>query len=1601
MEIDRLEIAIQSEASRASADLDKVIKKLNILSGTLGNINTDAFKNMASGINEFAGSVQNASNIKTSAFTRLSKNIDKIVNTDSYKLGRLSGSLKEVAASIDGVRKASLGDGDIFKGMPKANASINKNIIREIDFNSIGALREFNGTFAELTKEIKSSESQLDKFLRQEEKLDTIGVDKTSKRYVNLQYDIAEVCNWLDILYDKQNKVSGQDPLANMTIQHHLFPDAVFKSFDDLNLALNELNSNDAVDELSASLGNLSSVTMPGEVASSLQDISSESVKAAANIGVSTNEIKGSFDKVESGIQNVVSEIDVYNEYLNNLEGKGLYFGDKEYDKAYQRLNQLNAELNQYKKNLISTKSNQNEASNSIDKFSKSLDKATVSSGRTDLSLSKLVATVYSLKKAFDFIGNSIKKSMDFTETTNLFHTTYKKVGMEAARASGLEWGSEAANKFAIGFINEAQSFNDKITDALSLDPSTIMNYQAVFAQMSNSFGLTSQSVMNMSKSFTMLGLDLSSLFNTDTEKAMIKLRSGLAGQSEPLREWGIDVSEATLKMTALNYGIEDSVSKMSQAAKTQLRWLAIMDQAEVAFGDMAKTIDSPANQLRILQQQWNNLSRSIGNVFLPIVRTVLPYINALVIAIRRMVDALATAVGFELPDYSDSDIYTNITGGIGGVADAADDATDSTNKLKKALLGIDELNILSEGKTKKSSGGSGGGSGYPVLDDEISKKTNSYMAKFNEELANMKNKAEELADKIQPKLEGFIKLLDDISPALKGIAAAFVTYKIVTWFMDLAKSIGALSMSPAGVIAIAVGALAFLISAIQKYNDKLVEKDLAKRFGDITLSLEEIEDVANRLTDSEYAAKIDIYVEEKAKLEEIEKKIEADLKTLNKLNWKVSIGMELTAGEKEQYKTAIDSFIKNSQDYIEQRHYVVDLALSATITNDSAFLLEMQTMTNEYFNGSKGEMEALGKKLRTTVDEAFADGILDANEQKVIMDLQKEMSEVVQSLADAEFQAKMQMLTIDYEGIDITKESFEKLTEEIQAITQERLKKIEEARYSVLTTINQSYTVKMKNATTQAERNAIQKEWDSTVNEYTREFSKTKSTITLEGITFSIDSLTKKYKTEIDKTSPIVQQSVKDAIEKGMYWGYQDISQDTDGALKDAYELPFERLVSDMANFYEKQLTDTLPSATRKGAAEMFETLSPTTNELKKIYDDSVKAGDQVPEGISKALTDIANIGAIAGDLDSINYLIGQKLSTDETFLEALSKSETAGKDLNKSLIAGLKSGIPDLKLQGDELVFSVDDAIKKASGDSAENNMPLYSKNLVDGLNKGISDNQNTSKPKVEKWASGVNNWFKDVTNKSVFEKYASNLVTGLNTGVMNNYSSSKSKLETWGRNVNTWFSDISSKSQFKGYGENIVSGLNSGVSGNSNSSKNIFQSWASSIKGWFTSAFDIHSPSRVAFGWAKNIVQGFNNGISSMADSSKSYMDDWADSIGDITANIGIGVNDTAVKSYFPTTSDLFYENTNDIPGLVGNIGRNNVANGGQIAQDFSGGVANAVADTLVPILMNMSGGNDGNQNITVESNLYVDSEKMYSISQKGEAKSRRRYQTALQN
>lgn len=956
-----------------------------------------------------------------------------------------------------------------------------------------------------------------------------------------------------------------------------------------------------------------------------------------------------------------------------------------------------------------------------------SMQRTLTSSKSLTSQLGRLAAGYYSVRKAVNFMNKSMEKSMDYVETVNLFQTSLKKIGMESAVKMGMEWGSSSADAYANTFIDRAEKFNDMLVDNLTLDPELMKNYQAVFAQMTNSMNLVSDTSMNISETFTMLGNDIASLWNIDTDKAMKKLQSGLAGQIRPLRELGIDISKTSLEMYAMNYGIEDSVEKMSQAAKVQLRYLAIMEQAEVAFGDMAKTIESPSNQLRILSQQWTNLSRSIGNVFLPVATTVLPYINGLVIALRNMTDALATAMGYEVPDYSDSNIYKDLTGDIGDMENVIEDTTDANEKLRKSMMKWDELNILSEGKSKTINFGSG----YKELDEAINQKSISYFEKFNDEMQKMSNKAKEIASEIQPKLQAFVDWMDKIAPILKGIGTAFVTYKVITWFGDLASKLALLNPTT-GVIALAVGAIVAIYEAVKTYNEKLVDEDLAKRFGDISLKLSEINTIAEVLTTSEYSANIDIFVTENQKLEQIEKDIKADIETLNKLDWKVQVGIGLTEGEIEQYKSTIESFIAHSNEYIDQQQYSVALALKATITNDDAFLAEMTEASNLYFDTTRGEMEALGKKLRETYDLAFADGVLDTKEQELIWNIRKEMTDVMQKAADLEFQAQLKKLAIDYGSTELTAESWEALTKKIQDLNQTRLEGLEEAELVGIQSIMMRYNLRLDEAHTEEERQKITAEMEAEIAKFSEEVSQTEATITLQGVDIQLDALVGNYQEELERVAPKLSKTTKEVLSPAFLSEIENLDSTT----------AIGQMIFQMTQNFTSGLSESgMDKAAKDGLKEMLKAFKPTIEQLEEKYQEGLETGQRIPDGVSDALTDLNNLKALTGDMDAIAFLLGQKLSTDQTFLDLLATSETAGEDLNDYFIAGMKSKHPDLKKAGKSLVSVTDAAVAKEADTAKKTTIPISAGTIIGGFIKKFTDDTST-KGAIKGWLDGINN-------------------------------------------------------------------------------------------------------------------------------------------------------------------------------------------------------------------------------------------------------------------
>lgn len=326
----------------------------------------------------------------------------------------------------------------------------------------------------------------------------------------------------------------------------------------------------------------------------------------------------------------------------------------------------------------------------STEKYNASTRKATSTTGKFTSGLKALnvAAVAITFRKIGHFIAQAVTESNKYQEDLNLFTVA---LGQYAA---------------------EAQNYAEKVSDVMGIDPAQWLRNQGVFNTLLTGFGDTAERAQLMSQNLTQLGYDISSFFNISIEDAMQKLQSGISGELEPLRRLGYDLSQARLEQTALNLGVKESVSAMTQAEKAELRYYAIMTQVTTAQGDMARTLEAPANQLRILQAQLTQAARAIGNIFIPALNAILPYAIAVVQVIREIANALANLAGFKLTDVDYSGVNSAAVG-AGSLADNLDDAAGAAKKLKQYTAGFDELNVFAPNTGSGSGAGTGGAGGF------------------------------------------------------------------------------------------------------------------------------------------------------------------------------------------------------------------------------------------------------------------------------------------------------------------------------------------------------------------------------------------------------------------------------------------------------------------------------------------------------------------------------------------------------------------------------------------------------------------------------------------------------------------------------------------------------------------------------------------------------------------------------------------------------------------------------------------------------------------------------------------------------------------------
>lgn len=939
------------------------------------------------------------------------------------------------------------------------------------------------------------------------------------------------------------------------------------------------------------------------------------------------------------------------------------------------------------------------------------------------------------LKNSYNSLATSLSRSA--AKFWTLYYSMQRVVNVFAEAFNESNEYIESLNLFKVSLGDTAEGalgYAETVRDAMGIDVAEWITNQGVFTRMATGFGIVSDQAELMGQNLTQLAYDMSSFFNVDVQTAMEKLQSGMSGQIKGLKAWGYNLSVAALQETALSLGIEQSVRTMTEAQKAQLRYITLIQRSNGIMGDMAKTIVTPANSMRILNSQLTQLKRAFGDVISVLLVKVIPYVQAFVELATEAANALAKIMGFEIKELPTNNLEM-ASDVIDGIGDNVDDTTDSVSELKKQLMGFDELNIL------KSPDADDGGDG-----DSVSYDLGVDLPEYDF-LAGLSGDARERIDEIKESIKGFFDDVEDWIPVIRvltiffsfkwikktvsniknfvtnmtkfqkacasviGFMVEFTVVKDAIYDLNMGTSdLGETLLAIVPVTAVVgtaltvmLGPIGLLITALGLVAGAAVgfvkaEADLRKELANATFYDDfgaSIEDIANAFTDTMNAvteAKQPIL----DALDEIADKRESVKGTVDEI-MNIGVQMDLGATSVEEavpkLTAAFEQLYKDTYDILQNQ---ADLIWHALAGSTGQVLTDLGYNLGEY-------VPIIGSIVNDTTVEL----------EKVKQETDKLLEDIANGTAGENATAKLNELLAKYSELAGTEMG------DIKASLELDLKDLISGDINWETDDLSGLFGDMSAATDGAEK-AIQDAYNGLIKE-------------VENLKKKTDNA--EYKAKLGELVTALQEGkAKEladvaAIEAGMLDALQ---KDLVANLEAIYDAGYAKY-GDL-NGFQKAYYNFNPITYGKSVVDTFveETLPTITEAMEKAFgDDAIWADVDFAENILSQVFDEALIGTRANEMKSdwdtvIDRLLTNKFGLGEGGDGSLEElASEAGQDYMKGLAWGVMTGGPVAKQAAQDAGYEMNNGLKSVLGIHSPSTV-AYADGVdyVQGLANGITD-------------------------------------------------------------------------------------------------------------------------------------------------------------------------------------------------------------------------------------------------------------------------------------
>lgn len=694
--VESLDIKINATAKSAKDEITNLVGKIDVLTSALSKINGSNLSGLANGVSKLGNATKTLSGVKATDYNRIAKGFERFAKIDVGGLSRTASGLNTLANGLN-----NLGNIQNLGGITSA-------------VNAVKNLSKVNMAGFDTSKmtEIANSVSDLATKLS--------GVSEIESTVTRVVGSLARLSN------------SGQY-IGNVTTEFPELGKQVVK-------LVRKLSSANAID-----------ISITKVV---------EGIAKLANAGKRVGETVANLKKLGNGVINLLKKLQnapqINSNVANTIQGLGNLAS------SGSRISTVSDRASTSTKKL----------GNALSSLKDKLKSAHKSSKGFVSSIGMFYAKFFLVIRAVKKFGQAIGSAQDYIEEFNYFSVALDKVGKDSAnqfKKAGYNSAEEYAGSFRKRFgklqkqltgydvdYNTGDATN-AFSHNLGLDLTEVMNYNAAIAQITNSAGMLGETSIDSAKALTMLSADWASLSNLDTADVMQNFQSGLVGQSRALYKYGIDITSAGLAQTAMNHGITESIKNLSQQSKMQLRVLTMLEQSKVAYADLARTINQPANQLRMLQAGFKKLSLTIGSLFMPIVQKLYPYMNAVVMVLQDFAQWVAKLAGIKLGDTDGSrktpevPDYSNAADDTDKVAKNMDKTAKKTKKAADNLQGFDIVNKLQDNSDSDSGDTDpSGGNANIDLSKDISDALKNYEKIWDNAFKSNQNKAVELYKKMK-----------------------------------------------------------------------------------------------------------------------------------------------------------------------------------------------------------------------------------------------------------------------------------------------------------------------------------------------------------------------------------------------------------------------------------------------------------------------------------------------------------------------------------------------------------------------------------------------------------------------------------------------------------------------------------------------------------------------------------------------------------------------------------------------------------------------------------------------------------------------------------